>query len=165
MLLTFSWPMSMRQRLGLKKPPLLQVDAVNLTLSRRCLYLIQQPPYPGLLVSLPRFELWSSLFSTISSSNNSILSTVSIPSLGYLQYWYLISQSRGALNHQLQVACIRGSRTLCTPLPANMHRTCRSKLLSLTIFLQSVSCCKSTAVTPDGGGALRSDTVGLRTGH
>ena len=130
MLLTFSWPMSVRRRLGLKKPPLLQVDAVNLTLSRRCLYLIQQPPYPGLLVSLPRFELWSSLFSTISSSNNSILSTVSIPSLGFLQYWYLIPQSRGALNHRLQVACIRGSRTLCMPLPANMHRTSQIRNLS-----------------------------------
>ena len=42
-------------------------------------------------------------------------------SLGFLQYWYLIPQSRGALNHRLQVACIRGSRTLCAPLPANMH--------------------------------------------
>ena len=33
--------MSMCRRLGLKKPPLLQVNAVNLTLSHRCLYLIQ----------------------------------------------------------------------------------------------------------------------------
>ena len=41
MLLTFSWPRSVRWRLRLKKPPLLQVDAVNLTLSRCCLYLIQ----------------------------------------------------------------------------------------------------------------------------
>ena len=40
-----------------------------------------------------------------------------------------------------------------------------SNLSSLTIFLQSVSRCKSTAMTPNGGGALRSGTVGLRTGH
>jgi hypothetical protein len=32
-------------------------DAANLTPSRRCLHLIQQPPYPGLLVSLPQFDL------------------------------------------------------------------------------------------------------------
>ena len=32
-------------------------DAANLTPSRCCLHLIQQPPYPGLLVSLPQFDL------------------------------------------------------------------------------------------------------------
>ena len=94
----------------------------------------------------------------------------------YVLYWYLIPHYQLVLNHQLQVACICGIRTLCMLLPANMHCTMqrgrinpshlgRSNLLSLTIFLQSVSCRKSTAVTPNSGGALRSGTVGLRTGH
>lgn len=41
----------------------------------------------------------------------------------YVQYLYLIPHDRLVLNHRLQVACIRGSRTLCVPLPADMHRT------------------------------------------
>ena len=41
----------------------------------------------------------------------------------YVQYWYLIPHYQLVLNHQLQVACIRGSRTLCVPLPADMNRT------------------------------------------
>ena len=36
---------------------------------------------------------------------------------------YLIPHDRLVLNHQLQVACIRDSRTLCVPLPADMHHT------------------------------------------
>jgi hypothetical protein len=41
----------------------------------------------------------------------------------YVQYWYLIPHYQLVLNHQLQVACIRGSRTLCVPLPVDIHRT------------------------------------------
>lgn len=41
----------------------------------------------------------------------------------YVQYWYLIPHYQLVLNHQLQVACIRGSRTLYVLLPADMHRT------------------------------------------
>ena len=96
----------------------------------------------------------------------------------YVQYWYLIPHDQLVLNHWLQVACIHDCQTLFVPLPANMHHTSQrpKKSLSLrpgcsnlTIFLQLVSCCKSTAVAANGGRALRSGTIGctigLRTGH
>ena len=41
----------------------------------------------------------------------------------YVQYWYLIPHDWLILNHQLQVACIHDSWTICVPLPANMHHT------------------------------------------
>lgn len=63
------------------------------------------------------------------------------------------------------ITCKHASHFVNRPKKSLSLSPGRSNLSSLTIFLQSVSCCKSTAVTPNGGGALRSGTVGLRSAY
>ena len=73
----------------------------------------------------------------------STLSRVLVPSqvsAFCMQYWLLIPHNRLALNHRLQVACIRGSRILCMPLPANMHRTSQRGRRNLSHLSRAAPC-------------------------